>query len=320
MEGCASESRPVPAGDAGWINELCEEYQRYALRVRSTAPETAEEELLYLKRLFVWCGPPGSAAELFAGLGPKQLAAFLVEYAETHGPGSRRWMQHSLRMFLRFAWQASYAARDLSGLVPSVRRPRHGNVPRALPQECIDGLLTGIERETPAGLRDAAIVGLLAMYGVRGVQLRRLRLVDIDWAEDRIRFPAAKGGRAIEQHLTPDAGNRLVDYLERGRPASAHPEVFLTLTPPFRPLPCASYLSAMLRRRLEQLGLETPTGVSRGAHGFRHAFATRLTGRVPFKDVADLLGHRDPSSTLIYGKVDLAGLRQAALPWPGGEG
>jgi site-specific recombinase XerD len=43
-----------------------------------------------------------------------------------------------------------------------------------------------------------------------------------------------------------------------------------------------------------------------------------MYGRVPFKDVVDMLGHRDPSTTLVYGKVDLAALRGAALPWPGG--
>jgi site-specific recombinase XerC len=44
-----------------------------------------------------------------------------------------------------------------------------------------------------------------------------------------------------------------------------------------------------------------------------------MTGRVPFKDVVDMLGHRDPSSTLIYAKADVQTLQQAALPWPGAQ-
>jgi integrase len=77
-------------------------------------------------------------------------------------------------------------------------------------------------------------------------------------------------------------------------------------------------LSRILRNRMEQAGVELPEGVPYGSHGFRHAFAVRLCGRVPFKDLADMLGHRDPSTSLIYGKSDVATLALAALPWPGG--
>ena len=69
---------------------------------------------------------------------------------------------------------------------------------------------------------------------------------------------------------------------------------------------------------MEQAGLKLPEGLRYGSHGFRHAFATRMVGQVPFKELVDMLGHRDPSTTLLYGKVDVAALRKAALPWPGG--
>jgi integrase len=73
----------------------------------------------------------------------------------------------------------------------------------------------------------------------------------------------------------------------------------------------------MIHRRLQRAEVPVPAGVSGGTHGLRHAFAVRMTGRVPFKDVVDMLGHRDPSSTLIYAKADVQTLQQAALPWPG---
>ena len=83
-------------------------------------------------------------------------------------------------------------------------------------------------------------------------------------------------------------------------------------------LPRSQALSRIISGRLEQAGVCVPAGVSRATHGFRHAFGTRMVGRVPFKDLADMLGHRSPSSTLVYSKVDVQALRQAALPWPGG--
>jgi integrase len=110
----------------------------------------------------------------------------------------------------------------------------------------------------------------------------------------------------------------LAEYLRNGRPSSSHREVFLCTKEPFGPIAQPRELSKILRKRMKQAGLELPEGVRYGSHGFRHAFAARMYGHVPFKDVVDMLGHRDPSTTLIYGKVDVSGLSKAALPWPGG--
>ena len=41
-----------------------------------------------------------------------------------------------------------------------------------------------------------------------------------------------------------------------------------------------------------------------------------VDNQIPFKVIGDMLGHRDPTSTFIYSKVDLQALRQAALDWP----
>jgi len=290
-----------------------------ALRVRCVAEETVNAEILYLIRFFRHFGLPDSSDELVRVVSPGSISAFLTEYAEGNSSGSVRWMQVSLRSFLRFAYRSVLFDRDFSALVPVRSIRRLGTVPRCLPDECIAQLRSGIDRSSAAGLRDSAIICLLAIYGVRGVQIRRLRLDGIDWRNERIHFPAAKGGRPIEQHLMPEAGNLLSEYIRSTRPSSEHPEIFLTLHEPFCPLPNATYLSNTVKRHIKRLGLVLPDGVSHGTHGFRHAFASRMVGKVPFKDLIDQLGHRDPTSTLIYSKVDLDGLRQAALPWPGGE-
>lgn len=109
------------------------------------------------------------------------------------------------------------------------------SIPRALPEACIRALDADLKPDDPTGLRDAAIICLLATYGVRGVQIRRLGLHHIDWEHDRIQFPTAKGGTPIAQYLTPKAGNRLSEYILQGRPHSSQANVFLTSNPPFRP-------------------------------------------------------------------------------------
>jgi len=300
------------------LAELVDEYCTHAVRVRGVHESRRDAERPYLKRFFDWFGPPDSPAGLFNRITADAVMQCLIEYASKYGPGSRRCMQDTVRLFLRFAYHTGYIDRDLSALSPTVREPRMGKVVRPLPPGCIETLQTSISGDAPADLRDRAMICLLSTYGVRGVQVRRLRLEDVDWSRARIHFAPVKRGRAVEQHLTAGVGNRLADYLRDGRPNSPHREVFLHTAEPFGPLAYPRELSRILERRFRQAGIELPEGVPTGSHGFRHAFATRMYGRVPFKDVMDMLGHRDPNSTLIYGKVDLVALRKAALPWPGG--
>lgn len=295
---------------------LREQYSYYSLAIRNVCAETIKMRLISLDRLFDYFGPPQTALDLFAGLDPTTLTAFLLDYAARYGPGSRQNMHSAARGFLRFAYEEKFMAQDLSVLVPTVRRRAMEELPKALPDACISALEESIDRSCPAGRRDAAIVCLLSTYGVRGVQIRSLCLEHIDWRSQRIHFPSAKRGRPIEQHLTDKVGNRLADYITNGRPQSPLPEVFLTLTTAAA-LTDSTSLSKMIHRRLQRVEVPVPEGVSRGTHGFRHAFAVRMTGKVPFKDVVDMLGHRDPSSTMIYAKADTQTLQQAALPWPG---
>jgi integrase len=295
---------------------LRERYRHYALTILNVSVELVRKRFIYFGRLFEFLGSPQNAAELFAGLDPETITAFLIDYGPRHGPGSRQDMHAALRALLRFAYEEEFMAQDLTVLVPAVRHRASAHLPRALPESCIAALERSIERRSPEGKRDAAIVCLLSTYGVRGAQIRRLRLDHIDWENARIDFRACKGGRPIGQYLTAKAGNRLADYIANGRPPSSCREVFLEPTTATA-LTDSLALSRIVGRRLRQAGVSVPAGVSRGTHGFRHAFATRMVGRVPFKDLIDMLGHRSPSSTLVYGRVDVQALQRAALPWPG---
>ena len=128
--------------------------------------------------------------------------------------------------------------------MPVFRTPRLANLPRAVDPDSVLALLRSLDLRGRSGLRDAAMVCLLATYGVRGLHLRRLRLGDLDWAGSRIRFAALKGGRAIEQPLIAEAGNRLLAYLTQARPAGRCAAVFLSAQPPYGPLRAASSQTA----------------------------------------------------------------------------
>ena len=301
-------------GDSIMVSELLDEYAAYGIRVRDLAVDTVGRQRLYVGRFLAG---EELLSEGFAWLTPPSVQRFMFEYAEGYGPGSVRWMQSSLRAFLRFCYHRGYVGSDLSVAVPIFRAWRLSKVPRAIDEETIRQLLESIDPSSPIGLRDLAIVRLLATYGVRGIQVLQLRLEDIDWAGNRIQFRAVKGGRTIIQHLTPEVGNGLLEYIRNGRPNdSPYAEVFLTVVTPYRPFKSSRSLSAIIANHLKRIDAQLPEGVSHGTHSFRHAFAARLTGEVPFKHIADMLGHRDFSSTFVYSKVNFKALGEAPQPWP----
>jgi len=298
------------------LTELLDQYTAFSYRVRDLADKTVKQQNLYINRFFTHQGI-SSATEFFQLLCPRYIQKFLLEYPEKYGPASRRAMHASLRSFLKFCRHQGYTSCDLSSSVPSYRHSPPKSLPNPIEDETIKRLLDSIDRTSPTGLRNFAIIQMLTTYGVRGAHIRTLKLADIHWQQNTITFEVCKRGKRIVQHLTAQIGNCLLGYIQGGRPNHAlHPEVFLTSRPPYRPFTKAASLSSIVARCLQNASIQLPKGVSRGTHSFRHAFATRLVGKIPLKHIADMLGHRDISSSFLYTKIDGNALGKAALPWP----
>jgi site-specific recombinase XerD len=220
----------------------------------------------------------------------------------------------TLRTFLQFCYLSGHVPRDLSGAVPSVRSYRLSDTPRGLSDEQAQTVLRSVDKSSPTGKRDYAILQLLYTYGVRGGQVRALRIEDIDWRNDRILFRPLRGGKRSLLPLTDDVGEAVLEYLRHGRPQVSFPEVFMTTLAPFHPLRDSSALSQMVARHIKHAGVEAE---STGSHAFRHCFAGRMVNRGhSLKAVADILGHKLLATTFIYTKVDFQNLEQVALEWP----
>jgi site-specific recombinase XerD len=225
-------------------------------------------------------------------------------------------MQAALRTFLRFCLSQGYIQRPLQHAVPTWRTYKLATVPRGLTDEQALKALQGIDRNSKVGRRDYAIFKLLYTYGVRGGQVRALRHHDINWAQSQILFRTSKHGKDSLLPLTVEVGESLLEYLKNARPRSSDPHVFLTSRAPYRALAHSNALSAMVERHLRKAGIEVS---SKGAHAFRHGFATRMLHEGhSLKAIADVLGHRHLGTTFIYTKVDFNSLKEVALAWPKG--
>lgn len=302
---------PLPQGEifAPLLDAYLEWMQHYHHAAAGTRELRAQYLTVFLRRLGPEATPQGVAK-----LSPERIEALFLSYARKVGKAARRSMQSTLRTFFRFCLHQGYIRGPLDLAVPTLRTYKLASVPRGLTEAQARQVLQGIDRRTAVGRRDYAIVQLLFTYGIRGGQVRALQLEQIDWAQNRILFAASKGGKDSCLPLTAEVGESLLDYLQNARPPTSDPQVFLTSRAPYHPLPRSSSLAAIIDRRIRAAGIEIP---SKGAHAFRHGFATRMLEQgQPLKAIADVLGHRHLGTTFIYTKVDFNSLRQVALEWP----
>lgn len=215
----------------------------------------------------------------------------------------------SLRRFLRYAYEQGWCQRDLAQVLLAPRLFRQENLPTGPAWTDVQRLIAAAGGILHSQLRNRAILLLLAVYGLRNGEVRGLCLDDIDWTRRILRVRRSKTARVQEYPLTAATGKAIQRYLKRARPECARKEVFLTLRAPFRRLsPGALYhLTSSL---MERLDIVSP---KRGPHALRHANATYLLNSgASLKVVGDHLGHRSLSTTQVYAKVDLVGLREVA--------
>lgn len=220
----------------------------------------------------------------------------------------------SVRCYLRFLFYKGQLIHDLSESLPGVCFPEGATIPSVWDKELLTQLLDKIDRHSPRGKRDYAIVLLACRLGVRSSDIRALTLDHIDWASETITFNQVKTGMPLRLPLTDEVGNALIDYIQSVRPKTHYREVFLRLTPPVKPFSKTANLHQIVSYWRELAGIQFKSPQKHGLHSLRHSLATyMLEDDVPFSVIADILGHASMSSTMIYAKASVESLRQVAL-------
>jgi site-specific recombinase XerD len=263
----------------------------------------------YLSRFEAFLAGVGATV---AGLSPALLSAFVAERSLAGVVKSTvRDTCGVLRVFLRYAHRQGVLARDLSDTVEWPQVYRLSTVLRSITWAEVGTVLAAVDRRTPSGKRDYAMLLLLVTYGLRAREVSALSLDDIDWKRERRAVPERKAGHSTAFPLSPVVGAALADYLQHGRPkAAADRHVFFRAVAPVRPIGTAA-VSACARRYLLLAGIGVPRP---GSHTLRHTCVQRLVDDgFPLKMIGDFVGHRSAKSTEIYAKVDVENLREVAL-------
>ena len=253
-----------------------------------------------------WCEQRGLALN---SLTPEDIDAYFVSY------GASRWSRISarhiavmLRVFLRHAARQGFCSARLADSIVSPRRYCLETLPYALDWADVRRLIDGAAGDTYLDVRDRAILMLLAVYGLRRGEVAALRLDSVDFERSRLHIWRLKRQQPQVYPLVPSVAQALHRYIDCARPAVSHPQVFITAHAPRSPI-LATGIYNMVNRGLRELHVHA---AHMGPHALRHACASKMLAEgLTLKEIGDHLGHRSASSTSIYAKVDLAGLRAA---------
>ena len=248
-----------------------------------------------------------------ARLTPQSVVSYLSKRGSCLKAGSTKVLASSLRSYFRFLRLHGRCEEDLVLAVPASASWRLASLPTVLTDEEVNRLLSVFDLDTVAGRRDYAITRCLVDLGLRGQEVARLRLDDVDWRKGILRIAGTKSRRDDELPLTSAIGTAMAAYIRRGRPKTTAREIFLLLRAPVGQCSTSRTIANVIVRAAARAGLKSITG----PRILRHSTATRMLRHgASIKEIADVLRHKCLDTTAIYTKVDLPRLAAVALPWP----
>ena len=191
----------------------------------------------------------------------------------------------------------------------SLESPRVGrSLPKPLSVTEVDELLEQpMKRNTPEAKRDRAMLELLYATGLRVTELVSLDVDDVNMSGPYVRC-MGKGSKERTIPIHEQAAGAVADYLNDGRAALVknRKESALFVNRRGERLTRQGFW-LILKQYAKEANIATPVT----PHTLRHSFATHmLRGGAPLRNVQELLGHANISTTQVYTQIANEHVRQ----------
>jgi site-specific recombinase XerD len=301
---------PAAAMSLTPLGELLGQYRVWMVQERNLALTTALRYENTARRFLLEQASTGDAFAP-ADLTGADINAFLLREGDRVSAGSVKGRVAELRSILRFLYLQGITPLRLGAAVPPVGGWRFATVPPTMTAADVQALLDSCDRSSPVGVRNFAMMTLIARLGLRSIEVARLELRDVDWRAGEL-VVRGKARRRDRLPLPAEVGDVLVAYLSCGRNPEGARHLFLTCKAPRGPIR-ADLVGDVVERACERAGLPHV-----GPHRLRHALAGELLRQgAGLVAIGQVLRHQDLATTALYAKVDLSTLRAVAQVWPG---
>lgn len=225
----------------------------------------------------------------------------------------------SMRTFFRFLLKTGEVQIDFAAKTPMVQARKQTRIPSVWTENELKKLIAAIDRGSPKGKRDYAIILMACCLGMRCTDIKHLKMNDFHWEEKRLVFNQSKTKNPISLPITPEVGWAVIDYLKYGRPKIDSLYIFVKHMAPFGPFAEDDHLAQMIKRYMQLAHLPT-LKKKRGMHSLRHTMASMLLEKnTPLAIISDILGHIDTDSTAVYLKIAINKLKECSLSFEEGS-
>lgn len=303
-----SRFSPRPPAFQRWLDDFLAFLSAHRGLAASTRESYRRCLLSYLRWQFRKACPDWSKVQV------EDIWQYADHCARSDQPLTVRGKLGALRLFLNFVHLRGACSSQLARAVPKIAHYRASPLRTALNPAQRHRLLHCFDRRRPTGRRDYALTLLMVDLGLRIGEVVRLRLCDVDFAHRTLAVPAVKTGRGRTLPLPGPIADAIARYVRTARPPSQDDRLFLR-DRVFVGHPLT--VGAVHLRLVEAYRrCHFPRNWA-GAHILRRTFATRLYSKgATLRQIADLLGHRQVTTTGVYTQVAVQAMRSLAQPWP----
>lgn len=293
------QAAPIKQTNLNWLDAFTE-YLRAECRLSA---HTVDAYTRDLRKFREWLG--NRAIKI---LTIKDLGDYVAWLSERElAPTSLARHIVSLRMFFKYLQLEGELKENLAELLGSQKLWER--IPSVMSPSSVERFLQAPRPSQLFYLRDRALLELMYATGCRASEVSNLRLVDLH-LEDRYILSHGKGNKQRLIPIATQSAGVVRQYLEQLRPKilktseSAVDWVFVSRT------------GKRLRREaiwelVKKYALISGAPSSISPHTLRHSFATHLlAGGADLRQVQEMLGHANITTTQIYTHVDQSRLKK----------
>lgn len=296
----------------GEIGRAIENFISYRKDTLEMANKTLQSYSIYLHSFYCYINDKG--IKCISDINAKHLFSYAKQMGEPVTAKTQVSL-NILRLFFRYLHEHGILQVDYSRVIPKSNYRKNQQLPSTFYDWEIKALLNVIDRGSPKGKRDYAMILMATRLGLRASDICGLKFEDIIWESNIISLIQDKTGKPLELPLLPEIGNAIIDYLKHGRPVSRENYCFLRAHAPYERMSPAN-LGNLVWRYMGMAGIDC-TKRKHGPHALRHCFASALLKeKVPLPVISELLGHKSMSSSMEYLRIDITSLRQCTLEVP----